>query len=1504
MLPKEIAGSFSFDEKEEEEDKLINIEARDSAWVLYSTGSVRILQRGMDVESVPLEENQFYVIVRDGRQYLIHATPLLEDDMIPFAYTSSLSLVVGSTAECNIQYQCPFLKSAAFRARVSGNDVVIERLSKDSLYVNDKIENASAFALKDGDVCNLYGLKIVFLKGLLLVNKVGSFVNVNEISANIQRKPIVKSNDNQNLEMRDVDLYSKEDYFSKSPRIRRSIEKRTLKISDPPKREGEKELPVILTLGPMLTMGVVSMVTFVNALSKVLNGSSTLGQSLPQLITAGAMLGTMLIWPNLTRKYNKKMREEKNREITEKYSRYLQTQEAELMEELKLQKEILLENLISVEECVKIIQNRTLRFWDKRMDQNDFLVARIGIGNEKLAVDVNYPEQGFTVDEDDLRKSLEQLVKRFEYIDNVPLGYSFYDSRITAVMGTDEKSYAFVNNVLLQFITFYSYEDVKIVLFTNEKNKQRWDYIKYLNHNFTNARDFRFFASTAESRKEVADYLEVEVSRRIGVETEHPIPPYYLIVVDDYEDIKRYNFLKELTEADKNIGFSLIILENRLSRLPSKCNNFITLGDKTSGILKNSYENQEQLTFYDEIKYDIDMMNIARTLSNIPIEFEEEVGSLPNSITFLEMERVGKVEQLNILNRWNTNDATTSLKAEIGVDEQGKWMNLDLHEKYHGPHGLIAGMTGSGKSEFIITYILSMAVNYSPDDVVFILIDYKGGGLAFAFENKVTGVSLPHLAGTITNLDKAEMDRTLVSIDSEIKRRQRMFNEARDNLGESTIDIYKYQRFYKEGKIEEPIPHLFIVCDEFAELKSQQPDFMDNLISIARIGRSLGVHLILATQKPTGVVNDQIWSNSKFHICLKVQDASDSNEMLKRPDAANLKQTGRFYLQVGYDEYFALGQSAWCGAKYFPSDRIVKQVDKSINFLNDNGYHIKNMQFSTGSKGAAKGEQISAIMDEIIATAQKTNKYAKRLWLENIPEVIIVDELYQKYGQLLNDENILAIVGEYDAPERQEQGLLVYDFIEEGNTAIYGMDGSEYEMILNSIIYSSIIKFSPDRLQYYILDFGSQGFRRYEKAPHVGGVICAGEEEKYQNFFKMLKREIDNRKKVLSEFGGDYKTYKQTNQTMPLWVVVMNNFDSIMDNDKNLYDEFPEYIRDSERYGVVFLITATGVNSIARRISQNINNNYALKLKDPSDYSVVFNDSKKLIPRDIFGRGIYRDDTLHEFQTASIVEDEANLADYVRAKIEALNAQYQTRAKAVPVLPNQVVLESVQSAIKGMNRVPIGIDKSDLSIAKYDFTNIVGTVITANKLKYVTSFAASLLEVIKRTPNTNITVFDPLQMLESKKEIVHWFPSQFDEVLNQLLELLQRENETASNQIEVIYLYGISKILDKLADKEKLVSLFELAKKNEKAVILVSDDVSKLKNYAFDKWYQGNFSSGDGIFIGKGVSEQNLIKLSTFNNELMKEYKNDIGFLISESSYRIVKLLEFEKMEEEDEDEQ
>ncbi|EGC23774.1 FtsK/SpoIIIE family protein, partial [Streptococcus sanguinis SK405] len=277
---------------------------------------------------------------------------------------------------------------------------------------------------------------------------------------------------------------------------------------------------------------------------------------------------------------------------------------------------------------------------------------------------------------------------------------------------------------------------------------------------------------------------------------------------------------------------------------------------------------------------------------------------------------------------------------------------LNLHEKAHGPHGLIAGTTGSGKSETIQSYILSLAVNFHPHDVAFLLIDYKGGGMANFFKN------LPHLLGTITNLDGAQSMRALASINAEIHRRERLFREFEVN------HINQYQKKFKNGEATEPLPHLFLISDEFAELKVNQPDFIKELVSIARVGRSLGVHLILATQKPSGVVDDQIWSNSRFKLALKVADRTDSMEMLKTPDAAEITQTGRAYLQVGNNEVYELFQSAWSGADYQPDKDELGIEDHTIYLINDLGqYEVLNQDLS----GLDLAEDIKEVPTELEA---------------------------------------------------------------------------------------------------------------------------------------------------------------------------------------------------------------------------------------------------------------------------------------------------------------------------------------------------------------------------------------------------------------------------------------------------------------------------------------------------------------------------------------------------------
>lgn len=282
--------------------------------------------------------------------------------------------------------------------------------------------------------------------------------------------------------------------------------------------------------------------------------------------------------------------------------------------------------------------------------------------------------------------------------------------------------------------------------------------------------------------------------------------------------------------------------------------------------------------------------------------------------------------------------------------------------------------------------MLSLAVNFAPEDVGFLPIDFKGGGMANLF------AKLPHLLGSITNLDGASSARALQSIRAELQKRQRKFGEYGVN------HINGYTKLYKQGKEitdpeekknypSEPLPHLFLISDEFAELKANEPDFMAELVSTARIGRSLGVHLILATQKPSGVVDDQIWSNSRFKLALKVADANDSNEIIKTPDAASITQPGRAYLQVGNNEIYELFQSAWSGANYDPFATKEEKVDERIWSINQLGqYELLTADLSEEEEVSIKTEeeltQLDAIVEEIAKPSMR--KKVKQLYQRNL----------------------------------------------------------------------------------------------------------------------------------------------------------------------------------------------------------------------------------------------------------------------------------------------------------------------------------------------------------------------------------------------------------------------------------------------------------------------------------------------------------------------------------------
>jgi len=786
-----------------------------------------------------------------------------------------------------------------------------------------------------------------------------------------------------------------------------------------------------------------------------------------------------------------------------------------------------------------------------------------------------------------------------------------------------------------------------------------------------------------------------------------------------------------------------------------------------------------------------------------------------------------------------------------------------------------------------------MAVNYHPHEVAFILIDYKGGGMAKAFE------TLPHTVGIITNLDGAAVNRSLVSIQSELKRRQAIFAEASKQIGVSNIDIYKYQKLFRDGDVTEPLQHLFIISDEFAELKTQQPEFMQQLISAARIGRSLGVHLILATQKPAGVVDDQIWSNSRFRICLKVQERADSMDMLKRPDAAELSDTGRFYLQVGYNELFEIGQSAWAGAPYYPADKVLVEKDNSVTFIDLNGRPIRRIKMTPKyAKIADPQKQLDVITSYLEEIAKDENIQTRPLWLNPIDEMILVDEVREKYeiqpdGRILNP-----VIGEFDDPARQRQHVLELPLSKEGNVIVYGIAGSGKTTFFATTIYSLMEEHTPEEVNIYILEFAAATLRIFAEAPHVGDVILPDEEEKINNLIKMLFDEIDLRKQHVAGSG----------EKPPSIVIMINNFEAFMEIYGEKDDQIAFLMREGIKYDIFFMIAATGASSVRFKIQQHFKQMFVLQQNADSDYSTILGKTEGLLPSKFKGRGLVKTDALYEFQTAHVTDEEVPF-DHIREICEKHKKEWKGQpAKSVPLLPERVSVKVISNYIKDKSslNIPVGIIKSTLAPCYYDFKSAFMNLILSLGDDHL-EFTDAIIKLLSEEYGIDTVVFDSPSNLKNLSNANNSYYSQIGDIESAISELANtiedRDNickGTASNDEKadkltqkVIIINSVAHLKGVLSfeSNENLNKILEKGELRHGITVIVAEAAKNIAGYSFEKWYKQHITQSDGIWVGSGFADQYVIKANKLTGEMREDVEEDFGFVLTRGKVSKIKLL-------------
>lgn len=1460
-LPTKVQGQFWLkDQSTYEQENVIAIEGIGNEWILKGNNKARfeddseqiVLQRGIIYRLK--DENQAYIYIYIEDEYI---------DSYFLKYRLKFSegiITVGRKSENTIRVNNQAISSNHLRIIYKDKRWhLIDNNSTNGTFVNySKVKECD---LKIGDMIYILGLKIIIGDGFISINK----------------SPVV-SLDDSDFELMKFDSYSSKDeqelkpieYFYRSPRVKKDIQTKKMEFDSPPDDQVGEEMPIMLVIGPSMTMGMASLSTGIFAVSNAMS-TGNISSALPSIVMSFSMLLGTVMWPILTKRYEKKRKKAKEEKRQIKYGYYLDQREKEIVQCANEQIKIWNENFPNIDECLQRIEVQDATLFERNSLHNDFLDLRVGLGKRKVDINLQYAKKGFTLIEDSLKERLYSICEREKVIDNVPITVSLLKQYILGVVGDDETLSRFIDNLLVQLFSFYGYDDVKLV-FIYDENNHDYDCVKWLPYVFDNKREIRFIARNTGELKELSSYFEGIVNQRKSL-NEQEIDdqmPYYVVVNLSKKIGANADFIKSISKLKKNIHFSIIHLCNNLIELPSDCKTVIEVNGRTGNYYDLSDMTGNKVYFVPDQNI-VNREELCKRLANINLDISDSSNLLPNMVTFLQMYNVGKVEHLNALNRWKENDPTVSLEAPIGVNNLGELFNLDLHEKYHGPHGLVAGMTGSGKSEFIMTYILSLAINYHPYEVAFILIDYKGGGMAKAFEK------LPHTAGIITNLDGASVNRSLVSIQSELKRRQNIFAETSRRLNVSNIDIYKYQSLYRQHKVQEPLQHLFIISDEFAELKTQQPEFMEQLVSAARIGRSLGVHLILATQKPSGVVDDQIWSNSRFRICLKVQERADSMDMLKRPDAAEISQTGRFYLQVGYNELFELGQSAWAGASYYPSDKPIIEKDDSVDVIDINGRIIKSMKLNKRIF-YSHNKQLDEVTEYLRNIADEEKIYVRPLWLPTIAENIFVDEFEYKYQITLDKPNIInPIIGEYDDPSCQKQGILTLPITNGGNTVVYGVSGSGKTTYLTTMIYSLTSQYTPSEVNVYVLDFASETLRSFKSAPHVGDVLLSYEDEKIHNLFKMLVDELNDRKKEFANYGGDIQIYNsEAGMPKPSVVVVIHNYTAFSE----VYEEMEDYVaylsREGAKYGIYFIVTTSSTTGIRFKLLQNFSQSIALAMNEESDYSAIVGKTNGLVPANYLGRGLVKfDGKVLEFQTAKISRDITNYKE-VEEYCNSLNKKYSYRAKAIPVLPKVVDYQFVKPYLNNeQNTVPLGVETDTLNLSFYNFNNDYINYIVTNGKQY-DSNVASLLELFNN--REQFIVFDKDNILKYGNRTV----DECEEGIGELFDLvLQRNNDyKESTDVEVtlasydhrmVIIYHLSSLLEGINNeaKEKLELILEKGRAIYNINIIIVEEHSQISSQSYTDWFKVNANSNNVIWLGNGISEQyvfNVDNKRTFDN--------------------------------------
>lgn len=910
-----------------------------------------------------------------------------------------------------------------------------------------------------------------------------------------------------------------------------------LSLEKPDNMPVYEPMPLSLILIPSILMSSASLINGLIMTYNALLNQRKMLEIIPMLIMPLTMVASSCMVLPLQRKFEQNRFKIKCQKRNDKFRKMLKERNLQLLNYKKLYVKIIEERFFTFTVLYKKAIKLDEILWSKTSDQDDFL--KIMLGKTVYDIDINFQDIDIATD-DDVYCTYKEFIKDISKIETYFL-IDLKQYKMIAVV--DEKK--ILDFMILQLTIFHHPEDVLLCIICSKEYLNKHNYFRYIPHLL-----YRHERMLICDKLKINKIKEIETTKKIIVinclsKVKINFPCLCINVYDHLDDVNNFN--EAIITKDKLIfkdfsfqTYKYIPASENLEKLYIKINN----------LYQQERKKQHEVSLFDVLG-----INLA--------------------------------EDIDVLANWSQNHTYDGIIQAIGLDEADHIIYLDLSSKGQGPHGIIAGSTGSGKSELIISYFMSLCLKYDPYHLQLMIIDFKGGGIIQAFANN--RYNIPHLVQTMTNLNNTEIKRCLINLQNECLRRQIYFKKMADILNMPSMDIDNYQLYHDQQKELPMLAHLVIIVDEFAELKQNHHDFIYQLISIARIGRSLGIHLILSTQKPKGIIDEQIFANTHFVICLKVQNKEDSMELLGNDKAYKLKKCGEFILS--YDENQIYAQS---GYGMIPFDNAINK--NKVQVLDEMHNIVHERAFSS----IKRKSQIECIGEKI---AKVSLPYKiKPLW--NVPLSTICSKQIIYY----REKGIM--IGVLDDFYHNEQKYL-YHWKKPLITFIASKE--RHADFLKMYLFNMMKIKDPYGLEAYIIDDGLL----------------------FDDFLdeKCWIEKIEDKEQLINFFRFNLKT------KIPK-LIIFTNIHRFYNNYEEQILEFYDMLTNYELYNIQILIMAYSANALAAKIMNLISNRISIGLNDKQELFDIFNTNEGIELDLERTYGLYKEKNLLPFIKIDINDEE------------------------------------------------------------------------------------------------------------------------------------------------------------------------------------------------------------------------------------------------------------------------